>query len=225
MPSASEDHPAGRPGGRTPPRHKNGQGAGRKKPSRKLLSGKAAAWAGGLAGAAVLAFVTAYFSGLGSQAAAPSPSPSPVPRGSPVRVTVGNVTEVSASRVLPGPVSLDGRQLSRIDNAQDDTGADSASWFAMRQAALVGAADIQLVVQGNRHGPVQIVNITPVEKCYPPLHGTLFYAPSQGEEASAHLSVNLDEPQAPAGYTLPSSLIRRPDYFGHYTMRVIHAVA
>ena len=65
---------------------------------------------------------------------------------------------------------------------------------------------------------VQIVNITPVESCSRPLRGTLFYAPGQGDDISAHLYFNLNDPRAPASYTNANSSIKHPDYFGNYTI-------
>jgi len=94
----------------------------------------------------------------------------------------------------------------------------SQAWLADHDMAFAGRVDIQLVVQGNRRHLVRIINIKPVEHCSAPLDGTMFFAPGQGEDVSAQLYVDLDNPQVPAEYTKAWSVKRYPDYFGQYSI-------
>jgi hypothetical protein len=212
--ASTEGHPIVRSPEGAGPRHKKNP-TDKKPSSGRRFAARVLKWGGGLMSAALLAFVTAYFTVLGNHAASAAPQPR---AGEPVIATVGNITEVGGSMVLPDPVALNAQQLNNLSTSAGAPNSSYVNWFAAHKAAFVGAAGIQLVVQGNRHGVIQIVNITPVERCSRPLHGTLFYAPGQGEDVSAHLYFDLNDPQAPASYTNANSGIRHPDYFGNYTI-------
>jgi hypothetical protein len=216
MSTPPEDHSTVRSSEGAGPRHKKNPPADKKRSGKGQFAARVLAWGGGLVSAALLAFITAYFTVLGNHAASAAPEP---PAGEPIIAMVGNITEDSESMVLPRPVNLSAQQLSSL-NASDGTPNSSyVDWFVSHKAAFVEAAEIQLVVQGNGRGLVQIVNITPVERCSQPLRGTLFYAPGQGQDVSAHLYYNLNDPQAPAGYTHANTEgAIYPDYFGHYTI-------
>jgi hypothetical protein len=209
----SEGHPAEGPPDRQGPRHKKGSSAEKQRASRRQLAGRVLKWGGGLITAALLAFITAYFTVLGNHVASASPQP---PAGPPVIATVGNVdADDGGTLVLPDPVRLDASQLVNLSNSAGD---NYANWFAERNAAFAGPAGIQLIVQGNRSGLVQIINLTARESCFKPLRGALFYAPAQGADMSAHLHLDLNDPQAPIGYTEANSHVIHPDYFGDYTI-------
>lgn len=193
----------------------------RKRSRKKLPSGKALAWLGSIVTAAIVAFVAAFATVLGTNAASPAAAPTPLTGdpGGPVQVTLGNVEGADSSMALPKPVELSAEQLAGVGAVNDVPGSASDAWFAAHDAAFVGQANIQLVVQGNRQNLVRIINILPVEQCSAPLHGTIFFAPGQGgQELSAHLYLNLDDPRLPASYTLPTSFKRYPDYFGQYSI-------
>jgi hypothetical protein len=132
---------------------------------------------------------------------------------------VGNVGGADSSMALPSPVTLSAQQLANIGVENHVPGSASDAWFAAHNAAFVGQTNIQLVVQGNRRNLVRIINILPIERCSTPLDGTMFFAPGQGgQDLSAHLYLNLDAPQTPASYTLPTSGKKYPNYFGQYSI-------
>jgi hypothetical protein len=202
--------------------HSHSKHPHRKRSRKKLPSGKALAWLGSIVTAAIVAFIAAFATVLGTNAASPSPSPSAASTsltGDPVQVALGNVDGADSSMALPNPVELSAKQLAGVGTENDVPGSASDAWFAAHDAAFVGQANIQLVLQGNRHDLVRITNILPVEECSAPLDGTMFFAPGQGgQELSAHLYLNLDDPRLPASYTLPASSRRYPDYFGQYSI-------
>jgi len=160
-----------------------------------------------MAGTAIVAFVTAFATVLGTSAASTATGPAQ-PAGGPVQVTVGNVDGADGSKALPKPVFLSAGKLRHLNSA----------WFSAHDYTYVGQVDIQLVVQGNRHHVVRIINITPVEKCSAPLHGTMFFGPNQGADGSTRLYLDLDNPQRPAAYFHPDSQKKYPDYFGQYSI-------
>jgi hypothetical protein len=172
-----------------------------------------------LVSAGLLAFITAYFTVIGSHAASPAPQS---PAGAPIIATVGEIDEDGGNMVPPNPVMLNANQLTKLSVSAAAPNSSYANWFAIHKGAFAGPAVIQLVVQGNRSGIVQIVNVSPAESCSRPLHGTLFYAPGQGSSASLGLYLNLNDPQTPASYTEGSSTVRHPDYFGNYTISLQH---
>lgn len=202
------------PGG-AGPRHKKDSSASKNRSRGKVVVVRVLKWGGGLTGAALLAFTTAYFTVLGNRAASEAPRP---PSGEPVKVTVGEITEDGASMVLPSPVGLNAQQLSSLSSSADTPKSSYSDWFSSHKAAFVNSANIQLTVQGHRKNIVQIVNITPLVRCSQPLRGTLFYAPGQSDDVSTHLYFNLNDPQAPASYTKTDSATRYPNYFGNYTI-------
>ncbi len=214
MSDQPDDHSASDSGSPHPhSKHPHG-----KRSRKKLLSGKVLAWIGGVASSAIVAFIAAFATVLGTNAASPAAVPAP-PSGDPVQVTVGNVTGADLSTALPKPVILSAKQLAYLSAADGVPGSGYAAWFSAHDAAFVGQANIQLVVQGNRHNLARITKILPVERCSAPLGGTMFFAPGQGgQDLSAHLYLNLDNPRLPAGYTLPSSAKKYPDYFGQYSI-------
>jgi hypothetical protein len=198
--------------------HSHTRHSRRKHSQKKLPSGKALAWLGSILTSAIIAFVAAFATVFGTNAASPSATPAS-PTGDPVQVTVGNVGGADSSMALPSPVTLSAQQLANVGVESDLPGSAADSWFTAHNAAFVGQANIQLVVQGNRRNLVRIINILPVEHCSAPLDGTMFFAPGQGgQNLSAHLYLNLDTPQTPASYTLPTSDEKHPDYFGQYSI-------
>jgi hypothetical protein len=178
-----------------------------KRSRKKLIGGRVISWVGAIVGTAIVAFITAFATVLGTNTASHATSPAP-PTGGPVQVTVGNVDGVDHSMALPNPVVLNAKQLNHLNSA----------WFSAHDYSYVGQVDIQLVVQGNRHHLVRIINISPVEKCSAPLGGTMFFGPNQGSDASARLDLDLDDPQRPAAYVHPDSQTKYPDYFGQYSV-------
>ena len=175
------------------------------------------AWTSGLVGTAVAAFITAYATALGNTAASPSTAPPP-PGRYPLLVTVGNVAGDDPSFALPKPVVLDTRNLDHLAAEQGDPSSGYAAWLSAHHAAFVGQVHIQLVVQGNRHHLVRIINITPVESCSAPLHGTMFFFPGQSGDLSAQLYVDLDNPLRPTAYASTPSVRKYPNYFGRYSV-------
>jgi hypothetical protein len=186
-------------------------------PGKRHLGNKAFAWAGSLVGVAIVAFITAYFTTLGNNVASSASLPAS-PKGGPVQVTVGNVDAVGQSMVLPKPVRLGTRELNYLNASLGGPSTGYAAWFSKARAAFVHAIDIQLVIQGNRHHLVRVINITPTVKCSAALHGTLFYSPSQGEDTGAYLYFNLDRSQLNASYTHEDSGRKYPNYFGRYSI-------
>jgi hypothetical protein len=183
-----------------------------------LPSAKALAWIGSIATAAIIAFVSTFAAVIATKATSPDATTAP-PSGEPVQVTLGNVNGADLSMALPKPTNLSAQQLNYLGSVDGIPGSGFAGWFAAHDAAFVGQADIQLVVQGNRHNLVRIINIAPIERCSAPLHGTMFFAPGQGgQDQSAQLYVNLDRPKLPIGYSLQNSLKILPDYFKHYSI-------
>lgn len=198
--------------------HSHSKHPRRKRSRKKLPSGRALAWIGSIVTSAIVAFIAAFGTVLGTNAASPAATPAP-PTGDPVQVTVGNVGGDDSSMALPKPVTLSVKQLVHLGAENDGPGSASYAWFSAHDAAFVSQANIQLVVQGNRHSLARIINIHPMERCSAPLNGTMFFAPGQsGQDSSAHLYLNLDNPQLPASYTLPSSYEKHPNYFGQYSI-------
>ena len=215
MSASPEENPKNASHQEAGPRHKKSSPANKKGSRGKVAAARILKWGGGLASAGLLAFITAYFTVLGNHAASAAQQS---PAGEPIIATVGNITEDGASMVLPGPVALNKQQLNALSSSIDAPNSSYSNWFTNHKAAFVNSAGIQLTVQGNRHSTVQIVNITPLAECSNPLRGTLFYAPGQSDDVSAHLYFNLNDPQAPASYTRPNSAVIRPDYFANYTI-------
>jgi hypothetical protein len=186
-----------------------------KKPHR----GKLLAWVGGLASSAIVAFVAAFATVLGTQAASPAAGSSLTPlHGGPILVTLGNVTGADGSMALPKPLILGAKDLAVLTAAANGRTYGYQAWLAAHNMAFAGLVNIQIVVQGNRHHTVRIINVKPVETCSAPLSGTMFFAPGQGADTSARLYVNLDNPQLPAEYSRPPSEKKYPNYFGQYSV-------
>jgi hypothetical protein len=198
--------------------HSHAKHPRRKHFRKKLPGGKALAWLSSMVTAAIVAFVAAYATVLGTHAASPAAAATPL-TGDPVQATLGNVDGADSSMAFPKPMVLSAKQLASVGAENDVPGSASDAWFAAQDAAFVGQANIQLVVQGDRHNLVRIINILPVEHCSAPLDGTMFFAPGQGgQEPSAQLYLNLDDPRLPASYTLPTSFKQYPNYFGQYSI-------
>jgi hypothetical protein len=204
------------------PEKRPANGSGKKETRKKRLGKKATTWSGSLIGAAIIAFITSYFTALGTHAASANPGQ---PTGNPIQITVGNVTGADGdpSSVLPMPVRLSKKMLNYL-NSMDGNPVNPAyqHWFSDRNVAFARAVDIQLVVQGNRHHLVRIIDITPVERCSAPLHGTLFFSPPQGADPSAKLYFDLDNPQLPASYSRPAPPKQSSDYFGQYSISLAY---
>jgi len=215
---AVSEQASGHPAADSGNKHSHRKGSGKKRSREKIIGGKVLAWAAGVVGSAIAAFVTAYITTLGTAAAAAHPA-SPPPDGQPVLVTVGNVAGHDGSFAFPDPVTLSARQIRDLSAAQGNLASTVfTSWYSAHHGAFVGAVSIQLVVQGNRHHLVRIINITPVESCSAPLHGTMFFFPGQGADESARLYLDLDHPLEPDAYALGSSAKRYADYFGRYSV-------
>ena len=184
---AVSEQASGHPAAESGNKHSHRKSSGKKRSRGKIISGRVLAWVAGVVGSAIAAFVTAYVTTLGTAAAAAHPA-SPPPDGQPVLVTVGNVAGHDGSFAFPDPVTLSARQIRDLSAAQDSlANTVFTSWYSAHHGAFVGAVSIQLVVQGNRRHPVRIINITPVETCSAPLHGTMFF--SQGK-ARTHQPVS-----------------------------------
>lgn len=215
MSEQASGHPAADPGNK----HSHRKSSSQKRVRKKAVGGKVLGWMAGVVGSAIAAFVTAYVATVGATAAAAhTASPSPG-GGQPVLVTVGNMVGPDESFAFPKPVILSAQQIRHLSAAQGSlTSTAFSSWYSAHQGAFVGRVTVQLVVQGNRHHLVRIINITPVESCSAPLDGTMFFLPGQGSDQSARLFVNLDNPLEPDAYALGSSIKRYPDYFGRYSV-------
>jgi hypothetical protein len=177
------------------------------------------AWTGSIIGAAVIAFVTAYFTVLGNHVAALSTKPPP-PGGPPVKVDAVNVLpSADQTRVFPAALIMSPQQLDALNSLNQTTSAYE-NWFTSQGAVQADGLGIQLIVEGNRDNAVQITDIQPILSCQPPLAGTLFYSPSAGANTSTQLLLNLDKPLDPPGYIASSNgnVSSGSNYFAHFTV-------
>jgi hypothetical protein len=194
------------------------------------------AWIPGVLSAALAALVGAWFVWLAGPSPAPSSADSlpasssasssgsavsssgnlPTPSGSPVRIAVENVGVINQSYILPKPVALTAQQLNTLNGEADSNNRSYLNWLAVQHASFYNALDFLLVVQGNRHQAVRIVDMVPSEHCTSPLHGTLILDLNAGAVINTRLFFQLDQPRTPASYIDPNTNQTVPDYFSRY---------
>jgi hypothetical protein len=178
-----------------------------------------ARWVAGIAGAAVLAFVGAYFTVLGNHAGTAATRPGP-PGGEPVQVDLVTVPpSPDQSHVIPPPAVLPAGQVTSL-NAINATTPQFWQWFDRRGAVAADNLLIQVVVSGNRDSQVRIVSLQPVVSCRAPLAGTLFFSPAAGADTATQLILNLDQPLAPSRYLVNVNGHESggTDFFSHFTV-------
>lgn len=76
--------------------------------------------------------------------------------------------------------------------------ADLAGWARPRGGVDAEMVIAQMVLVGNRRDQVRILGMRAINQCGPPLTGTIFHAPSAGEDHTIRLAFNLDEPNPQA---------------------------
>lgn len=139
-------------------------------------------WIIGLAGALILAMVTALGTGIGNGILSSAKGHSS-PSGPPVAIEeVGQIqTWEDYSFVVPGKVVLTSAQLSAMNRGVASSPSAYASWFLSRGGVIANKGIIGITVRGNASGPVTITDMQVVKHCGRPLaNGTLFYSPSEG---------------------------------------------
>jgi hypothetical protein len=186
-------------------------------------------WIPGVLSAALAALVGAWFVWFAGPPPAPSsagPPPafssesssgnSPTPSGPPVRITLGNIGVIDQSYILPKPVTLTAQQLNTLNAEAQSNSPKYLQWLAAQHASFDNSLDFLLVVQGNRHQTVRIINIVPSEHCTAPLHGTLILDLNAGSVVNTRLFFDLNQPRAPVSYIDPNTNQTVPDYFSRY---------
>lgn len=138
--------------------------------------------------------------------------------GLPVQFTVGTVRGLDGTLALPSAVSLNAGQLSSLNSKNQVMDPSYAAWFASRDFAYTGQVVIEVQAQGTQDHTVRLINVAPVERCTAPMNGTLFLNPGQGEDLSAQLYLDLNDPTKPAAYMQAGATVRQPDYFGRYSI-------
>jgi len=87
-------------------------------------------------------------------------------------------------------------------------------WMRERGGVDVGFSFIKLIVTGQRHSGVVITGMRAKTNCGHPLHGALFYGPSEGERENIQIGFNLDEVNPIAREGNPNKQIGEPGYLG-----------
>ena len=183
---------------------------------RKKLIG----WIGGIATAAVAAFVAAFMTGVGNVAATNATRPAG-PGGLPARIDlVRTVRGPGDTHLLAGPTVLTADDLGRL-NALNQTDPAYQAWFTDHHAVDADSTDVELVLEGNRAHTVRIVAVQPVVSCAAPLSGTLFLSPSAGSDTSTQLLLDLDNPHALPSYIASDAggaITSGQDFFASHTV-------
>jgi hypothetical protein len=170
-------------------------------------------WIGTVAGALVIAIVTAFGSGIGQTlfSAASSGEPRATASGSAVSSGTESgteptgppvVVESAAYQVDPGfgfmyafPRSETIQQVTPPGLAASIFGPD-LDQISRSGGVLVGPTNLQIVLRGNAVDPVEIVGMQAVKACAPPLSGTLVYISphdfSEGLNPIANVGFNLN---------------------------------
>ena len=214
---AGEQRPA-RAGNGSGGGSRSGQHGGQKSGRRRAI-----AWAVGVAGAGITAFVVAYFTTLGNHVAALSTAPGrpAQPGGAPVKIDYVAVQPggPNQSAVVPGALALTAAQLAGLNSLNQTTSAFH-QWFAAHAAVTADNLFVELIVEGNRDSAVRIVSMQPVVSCHPPLAGTLFYSPAAGADSNTQLMLNLDHPLSPPGYiaSVNGQVSDGANFFQHFTI-------
>ena len=95
-----------------------------------------------------------------------------------------------------------------------------ADWLRRHDAYALMQEDVYLTLEGQRAQPVTITQLRPrLVACAPPVAGTVFYAPPEGENSVKQLNVNLDQ-RAPVFHEWDGLSPRSApeSYFGAHTI-------
>jgi hypothetical protein len=88
-------------------------------------------------------------------------------------------------------------------------------WMRGRGGVDVDVSFMKLIVTGQRQREVAITDMrAKLEDCEPPLQGTLFYAPPEGERENTQIGFNLDEGGPVAREVNPDKSFGERGYFG-----------
>lgn len=152
-------------------------------------------------------------------AATASRSPSAT-KGGPLRVTQvhyvprrGDHSWVMATALDPAAVGSLNRGVGRAGGVLSDA-ADPV----MRAAGGIDpdVSTVEVELEGNRPGPVRIIDIRVVAQCRKALDGTLFYNPPQGASDTVKLGFDLDSPSPIAQYAKRDPNDGPPIFYGDY---------
>jgi hypothetical protein len=200
--------------------------SGKQSNTKKSKRGRIIKWTAGIATAAVTAFVVAYFTAIGNHVAALSTKPGQPaqPGGQPVKIDLVTIQPgPGQSSVFPGSLVLSASQLAAL-NSLNESAPSFQQWFTSRGGVAVDNLFVELIVEGNRDGAVQIVGMQPVVSCHDPLTGALFYSPSAGADLNTQLMINLDSPLTPPRYlaNVNGQVSGGSDFFRHFTVSLDH---
>jgi hypothetical protein len=124
------------------------------------------------------------------------------PEGPPITVASVSLTPGvgGGSFALLQPIGLNPDQLRGLQKSgsQQEIHPDQFHrWIAEHRGVIAdeeGTSVAEITLRGNHADQVRILDMQALPQCSPPLTGTLFYAPSGGEGASASIGFNLDQP-------------------------------
>ncbi|MCF6468524.1 hypothetical protein FAF44_09005 [Nonomuraea sp. MG754425] len=128
--------------------------------------------------------------------------------------------------VTANAADLTDRELAQLDSLRVFANAADPKLSMPQFFRGIGAVDpgesfIKVVLRGARPEGVRITGMTAITECGPPLRGTLFYSPPAGEEASAPIGFDLDEPE-PKAQRIPDEGDWEKDYFARRTISLAH---
>lgn len=158
----------------------------------------AAAVAGAVVAAVLTAALTNGFGLLEGAKVDGTESSVPVKySGLPVRIDLVMLDEsqrTTESYVFPQKLVLTASELQKLNRLSPGPLYDN--WFHSRGGVDPDVSVVKLVVAGNRPYHVQIINMGIIDRCGPPLAGTLFSnAPAGGIEAVPGINFDLDLPR------------------------------
>ena len=138
------------------------------------------------------------------------------PPGSPIQidsVTYDEAGRGDGSYIFPQKLVLTAAQLRSLNHIPVSEPRYDA-WFKSRGGVEPVMSVIKIVVQGNRLGPAQIIDMRPIAQCRRPLNGSLFLnSPQGGSLPVVGISFDLD-----AARPLPMNYLIPGNYFDNHTV-------